>query len=234
MDQDPRLIPDAQGKQDPATADPRSVPSTLNALVARSHYTLVFWNQLLSQLPKIEALTKTHAKIFPDSLYPEDLKFLELRKAYQVFLIILDNLKTTILTQVQSYVSSAELRQYFERSPSADPRKPDQINARVSLRQDAGRKQICDLLQAIFKDLNLGISGDFPDIRFRLDLMATYLRKNVQAWQWLSPTIRQALAMLSVLAECSLAFELQLSYKHLRIHTESIALRDDPHYFDGI
>jgi len=231
-DHDHRQIPDARGMKDATTAHPRFVALTLNMLVAQSHYTLVIWDQLRAQLEKIESLRKQYEIAHPYVLEIGSLEPIELRKAIQFFLILLLNATKIVMTEIQGYVASPKLRQYFKRTTNTNPDLPDQIVARPLLHEVAKRFEVCGLLQNIVETDGLGVFRQFPSLRFRLDLLDTYLRKNVEGWEWISDPIQQAMTKLSVLTECSLAFELQPWYKKLQIHTEMAS--KDEHYLDGI
>jgi hypothetical protein len=117
-DHDHRHIRDALGRKDAATRSVKIVSSTLNILVAYSHYSLVFWDQMNIQLQIIKALLQD----YPDGLDIGSLQPIELRKAMQFFLILLDNAKIMLTLEIEGYTASPELRAHFIRHEDVEER----------------------------------------------------------------------------------------------------------------
>jgi hypothetical protein len=198
LDHDARQVLDPLGRQDATTDIQQFTSSTLNILVARSYCRLVFWDQISMQLKKIDELFVEYT----DGLNIFSLQPLQLRQANQFLSVLLENAAGVIISDIENYSASPELRSHFTRTAT--------IDKRASLHEDPVRARVYMMLQEIvghYKKKEWGFSG----IRFRLDLLDSYLRKNGDGWNWISLLVRQALTKLSVLVECHLVFELQSS-----------------------
>jgi hypothetical protein len=214
-DHDHRHIRDALGRKDAATRGVKIVSSTLNILIAHSHYGLVFWDQMNLQLQIIKTLLQD----YPGGLDIGSLQPIELRKAMQFFLILLDNAKMMITLEIEGYTASPELRTYFIRCKDVEERSP--------LREDPVRAQVCDLLKGIVE------AKGWSETRFQIDLLETFLRKHDNGWTWISSLVRQSISRLSALAESSLAFELQPWYQKV-VWDTPMEQKKDAKYLDGI
>jgi hypothetical protein len=220
-DHDPRFVLDPLGREDASTKTQAFISSNLNILVTRSHYELVCWDQIRMQLEKIERLLVKH----PDGLNIDSLQPLELGKAVQFFGVLLDNATGVFMHDIGNYSASFELRRFFTRTST--------IDRRASLHEDPVRSQVCKLIEDLKEHQKKKQPGSFTGVRFRLDLIDTYLREKPAGWKWISPLVQQALTKLSILAECSFVFEFQPWHEKLQWNLLEERLADEK-YVDSL
>ena len=196
VDHDLSQVSDRKGKKHSATGKPDFVSSMLHELVARSHYMLVFWEELAKHIKKIEELFR----VYPDGINVESLKPTELFETMQSVHLLLESMKHWVVAELRQFVASPSLRDQFIRSTSQN--NLQQVTESDTFEDDPVKEQLCLLLWNICGGLNTEETNIFPDIHFRLDLLETFFQKNKGSRDMISSSTEQAITKLSVLAEC--------------------------------
>ncbi|KAH3974950.1 hypothetical protein HBI40_075180 [Parastagonospora nodorum] len=226
VEHDPRQLLDKYGKRHPVIGTDSLVSSTLHVLVAQSHYVLMFWDQLGVHLQVIEDLMKAHLEGLNISSFEPDA----LSETIMSFSILLDDTTNLIMLAIEHYQASPEFRVHHRRRILLGQ---NTVAPEPSLAEDTVRLHVANLLHDLIQGHKEGALDPYRGLRFRLDLLETFLRKFPSGWTWISPYLRSALAKLSVLAGCSLAFELQLWYEK-QLHVASMYTKNDPNYLSKV
>ncbi|KAI4627929.1 hypothetical protein J4E80_002064 [Alternaria sp. BMP 0032] len=204
VDHDVAQVADRHGKAHPNIKSKGFVASTLNILVARRHRRLVCWDQLDAYARRIGELFSLH----PEGVRAWSLEPEELVEAIQSFHVLLELMKRDFLEEMSRYSASEELRSQFVRLPLSTG---SHLSAHKNFMKDQNKKEICLLLQELCGELNNKSehTTSFLEIRVRLDILETFLQKKPKLRDLLSTPIKEAIARLSVLTECSHLLELQ-------------------------
>jgi hypothetical protein len=200
--------------------------STLHVLVAQPHYVLMFWDQLGVHLQVIEDLMKAHPEGLNISPFEPDA----LSEAITSFSVLLDDTINLIMLAIEHYQASSEFRVNHRRRILFGQ---NTVAPEPSLAEDTVGLHVANLLHDLIQGHKEGALDPYRGLRFRLDWLETFLRKFPSGWIWNSDYLRSALVKLSVLAECSLAFELQLWYEK-QLHVASMYTKNDPNYLSKV
>lgn len=198
--------------------------TSLGVLISMPHMLLITWDQLSSQSTMMQELLTKEFDARAEHTMSNDL-----RKAIKMFLILLESVRKMVMVIVEQFQNYAELRPFFAPSPE-DRTKIEPVS---TLYDEPSRGQVYKLLTALVDGQKRNKSTPFVDSRFRLDQLDTWLQSNTAGWKWINPNVRKALTSLSVLCECSLAFELQPWYAKLALDLRK-EVDQDPHYLDSL
>jgi hypothetical protein len=204
VDHDVAQVADKSGKAHPNIGTKDFVSGTLNVLVARCHRRLICWDQLDTYARRIDELFSNHPEgVQAWSLEPEDLV-----EAIQSFHVLLELVKRDVLNELRRYSASKELRSQFVRTAQSTG---SHLSAHKNFMEHPLKKEICILLQEMCGELNKKSEHtiSFLEIRVRLDILQTFLKRKPKARDRLSIPVEEALTRLSILTECSHLLELQ-------------------------
>jgi hypothetical protein len=201
------LIPDAHGRAHPITKESspdhaQYVAWVLQDMVVRSHYSLVQWDHLEGLIKTIQALFEAH----PDGINVRDLTPKDLVEAIQKLQILLAQLQSRAAEQVRLFMASPDLRTQFDRVPAwLGSSTKIQHSAAYFNNRESLQANLCDFLTVICgRDLNCDNPMPPPDVRYRLDMLETFLQKasNAKARKYITSPVNDALNKLWILSEC--------------------------------
>jgi hypothetical protein len=204
-DHDIVQIPDVHGRVDPITTKIEFVSYTLHMLVARSHYTLVLWDQLQSHLKKVQTL-------FADSPGGVDLKTMtpiELVEAIQQLHVLLARVRQMTVEELGWFTASPEFRSLYVRLSDTETEAKIERSVEFTKKKNEVKADVCTILEQI-REPHI-----FADDRYYLEVLETFLPVHSEkdldrsAEGYISTPVTEAITKLWILAECALELEKQ-------------------------
>jgi hypothetical protein len=209
-DHDMVQIPDVHGRVDLVTTKIEFVSYTLHMLVARSHYTLILWDQLQSHLKKVQML-------FADSPGGVDLRTMtpiDLVEAIQQLHVLLARVRQMTVEELGWFTASPEFRSLYVRLSDTETETKIERSAEFTKKKNEKKADLCTILEQL-REPHI-----FADDRYYLEVLETFLRVHSEkdldrsAEGYISPTkgcisppVTEAITKLWILAECAVELE---------------------------
>jgi hypothetical protein len=200
VDHDIFKVPDAHGRPHPRLQDQDHVILLLNGIVLRSHYHLMYWQELAGQMRELEELVDKS----PNGIVYKELGDLEMNHIDYTYLLLME-MKTLYLGELKEFWTSPEFRKHCVRIEQT-------VTAKQSILSEPLLKETFLILYSITGAYDSDTVVGWSDLYLRLDLLETYLSRKPKAREFLSHATEQILTKLSVLAECAFQLKMQPWY----------------------
>lgn len=203
------MAPDEHGRTHPALEEQDFVRLTLNGIVLRSYFHIMYWQELADQMRELKKLTE----IYPNGIIYSELEEAEV-KAIDYTHLLLGEMKTLYLVELKGVCTSPGFRKHFVR----DDRN---IKPNPSMLQEPLPRETYMMLFSITGAYESEKIADWQELYHGLDVLETFLSRNPAARDLFSYQIEQILTNLSVLAECTFRSVIQPWYTESVYYLES-------------
>jgi len=203
------MVPDEHGRTHPALQGQNFLRLTLNGIVLRSHFHLMYWQELADQMHELEKLLET----YPNGIVYSELEESEV-KIIDYTHFLLEEMKTLYLVELRGVCTSPGFRMHFVR----DDRN---IKTNPSMLKEPLLRETYMMLFSITGAYESEKIADWQELYHGLDVLETFLSRNPAARNLFSHQIEQILTKLSVLAECAFRLMIQPWYTESVYYLES-------------
>lgn len=214
-DHSPEMVPDQRDQIHECVKTEAFMSRVLNRVVMQSHTLLIFWDQLLQQMARIEEISRR----YPGGIDPVQLKTNDYAKALAETFAVLFTMKIFLEQVLSCYTLGAPTLRpnVYRNTTMTRTGRPleDCFSATPwpSLETDEDRKGVCKILFYLTGNLK-GVDSPLRphEVSLSLDCLDTLIRKRRGARQWISSLTEWALTQFSIVVECVCHCELQPSY----------------------